>query len=117
MAVGRVSSDVIFGHDGEPGCALAGAGDTARGRYHDEVWGTRGAGVRLRRIAPVWAVLALTAAGLLIALALVERDRPWLVLDTGLALVALTGHSWRSVSGACMPNAKSTASSRCRPIR
>jgi PAS domain S-box-containing protein len=91
MSVGRVSGDVIFGHDGEPGCALAGAGDTARGRYHDEVWGTRGAGVRLRRIAPVWAVLALTAAGLLVALALVERDRPWLVLDTGLALVALTG--------------------------
>jgi DNA-3-methyladenine glycosylase I len=36
-----VSSDVIIGHDGKPRCAWAGAGDTAFGRYHDEVWGTR----------------------------------------------------------------------------
>ena len=34
-------SDVIIGHDGKPRCAWAGAGDTALGRYHDEVWGTR----------------------------------------------------------------------------
>ncbi len=36
-----MSSDVIIGHDGRPRCAWAGAGDTAFGRYHDEVWGTR----------------------------------------------------------------------------
>jgi DNA-3-methyladenine glycosylase I len=36
-----MSSDVIFGYDGKPRCAWAGAGDTALGRYHDEVWGTR----------------------------------------------------------------------------
>jgi DNA-3-methyladenine glycosylase I len=36
-----MSSDVITGHDGKPRCAWAGAGDTAFGRYHDEVWGTR----------------------------------------------------------------------------
>ena len=34
-------SDVIIGHDGKPRCAWAGAGDSALGRYHDEVWGTR----------------------------------------------------------------------------
>ena len=38
---GRMSSDVIIGHDGKPRCAWAGAGDTAFGRYHDEVWGAR----------------------------------------------------------------------------
>jgi len=38
---GAMSSDVIIGHDGKPRCAWAGAGDTAFGRYHDEVWGTR----------------------------------------------------------------------------
>jgi DNA-3-methyladenine glycosylase I len=32
---------VIIGHDGQPRCAWAGAGDTALGRYHDEVWGAR----------------------------------------------------------------------------
>jgi DNA-3-methyladenine glycosylase I len=37
----RMSSDVIIGHDRKPRCAWAGAGDTAIGRYHDEVWGTR----------------------------------------------------------------------------
>src|SRR6266480_5982468 len=37
----RMSSDVIIGHDGKPRCVWAGAGDTAFGRYHDEVWGTR----------------------------------------------------------------------------
>src|SRR5947208_677966 len=36
-----MSSDVIIGHDGKPRCAWAGAGDTAFGRYHDEIWGTR----------------------------------------------------------------------------
>jgi DNA-3-methyladenine glycosylase I len=32
---------VIIGHDGKPRCVWAGEGDTAFGRYHDEVWGTR----------------------------------------------------------------------------
>jgi DNA-3-methyladenine glycosylase I len=32
---------VIIGHDGQPRCSWAGAGDTALGRYHDEVWGAR----------------------------------------------------------------------------
>jgi DNA-3-methyladenine glycosylase I len=36
-----MSSDVIIGQDGKPRCAWAGVGDTAFGRYHDEVWGTR----------------------------------------------------------------------------
>jgi len=36
-----MSSDVIIGHDGKPRCVWAGAGDSALGRYHDEVWGTR----------------------------------------------------------------------------
>lgn len=36
-----MSRDVIIGHDGKPRCVWAGAGDTAFGRYHDEVWGTR----------------------------------------------------------------------------
>jgi DNA-3-methyladenine glycosylase I len=36
-----MSTDVILGHDGKPRCAWAGAGDTAGGRYHDEVWGSR----------------------------------------------------------------------------
>ena len=36
-----MSSDVIIGYDGKPRCAWAGTGDTAFGRYHDEVWGTR----------------------------------------------------------------------------
>jgi DNA-3-methyladenine glycosylase I len=36
-----MSSDVIIGHDGKPRCPWAGAGDTALGRYHDEVWGAR----------------------------------------------------------------------------
>jgi DNA-3-methyladenine glycosylase I len=35
------SDDVVVGHDGKPRCSWAGAGDTAAGRYHDEVWGTR----------------------------------------------------------------------------
>jgi DNA-3-methyladenine glycosylase I len=30
---------VVIGVDGTPRCAWAGAGDTALGRYHDEVWG------------------------------------------------------------------------------
>jgi DNA-3-methyladenine glycosylase I len=34
-------SDLIVGHDGRARCAWAGAGDTALGRYYDEVWGTR----------------------------------------------------------------------------
>jgi DNA-3-methyladenine glycosylase I len=33
--------DVIIGFDGNPRCAWAGAGDSALGRYHDDVWGTR----------------------------------------------------------------------------
>ncbi len=32
---------MIVGYDGKPRCAWAGAGDTAFGRYHDEVWGVR----------------------------------------------------------------------------
>jgi len=36
-----MSGDVIIGHDGKPRCVWAGAGDTAFGRYHDEVWGHR----------------------------------------------------------------------------
>ena len=36
-----MSGDVIIGHDGKPRCSWAGDGDTALGRYHDEVWGTR----------------------------------------------------------------------------
>jgi DNA-3-methyladenine glycosylase I len=35
------ADDVVVGHDGKPRCSWAGAGDTASGRYHDEVWGTR----------------------------------------------------------------------------
>jgi DNA-3-methyladenine glycosylase I len=35
------ADDVIVGYDGKPRCAWAGAGDTAFGRYHDEVWGVR----------------------------------------------------------------------------
>src|SRR2546428_9012193 len=38
---GWMSGDVIVGYHGKPRCAWAGAGDTAFGRYHDEVWGTR----------------------------------------------------------------------------
>jgi DNA-3-methyladenine glycosylase I len=37
----RMGDDVITGFDGKPRCAWAGDGDTALGRYHDEVWGTR----------------------------------------------------------------------------
>jgi DNA-3-methyladenine glycosylase I len=40
-ARGRASNDVVIGVDGKPRCAWAGAGDSALGRYHDEVWGTR----------------------------------------------------------------------------
>jgi DNA-3-methyladenine glycosylase I len=36
----RMSDDVIIGYDGKARCGWAGAGDTAFGRYHDEVWGT-----------------------------------------------------------------------------
>ena len=36
-----MSDDVIVGYDGRPRCAWAGAGETALGRYHDQVWGTR----------------------------------------------------------------------------
>ena len=38
---GRTTRDVIIGFDGKPRCVWAGAADTALGRYHDEVWGTR----------------------------------------------------------------------------
>jgi len=36
-----VSSDVVIGYHGKPRCAWAGTDETAFGRYHDEVWGTR----------------------------------------------------------------------------
>src|SRR5712691_11435259 len=36
-----MGDEVIIGHDGRPRCSWAGATDTALGRYHDEVWGTR----------------------------------------------------------------------------
>src|SRR2546425_12709338 len=36
-----MGNDVIIGYDGKPRCAWAGAEDSAFGRYHDEVWGTR----------------------------------------------------------------------------
>jgi len=36
-----MSSDVIIAYHGQPRCAWAGAGDTAFGRYHDDVWGIR----------------------------------------------------------------------------
>src|SRR5260370_20436674 len=36
-----MSRDLIIGNDGKPRCVWAGAGDTAGGRYHDKVWGTR----------------------------------------------------------------------------
>jgi DNA-3-methyladenine glycosylase I len=36
-----MSGDVVIAYHGQPRCAWAGAGDTAFGRYHDEVWGTR----------------------------------------------------------------------------
>jgi len=36
-----MSSDVVIGYHGKPRCGWAGAGDTAFGAYHDEVWGTR----------------------------------------------------------------------------
>jgi DNA-3-methyladenine glycosylase I len=36
-----MSGDVLIGYHGKPRCAWAGTGDTAFGRYHDEVWGTR----------------------------------------------------------------------------
>jgi DNA-3-methyladenine glycosylase I len=36
-----MNNDVIIGYDGKPRCAWAGSGDTAFGRYHDEVWGSR----------------------------------------------------------------------------
>ena len=34
-------NDVIVGPDGKPRCAWVGSADSALGRYHDEVWGTR----------------------------------------------------------------------------
>jgi DNA-3-methyladenine glycosylase I len=36
-----MSDDLVIGSDGKPRCAWLGAGETALGRYHDEVWGTR----------------------------------------------------------------------------
>ena len=36
-----MGDEVIPGYDGRPRCPWAGTGDTALGRYHDEVWGTR----------------------------------------------------------------------------
>src|SRR6267143_2235689 len=34
-------SDAIIGLDGKPRCAWADSGDSALGRYHDDVWGSR----------------------------------------------------------------------------
>ena len=36
-----MASDFIVEYDRKPRCSWAGAGNTALGRYHDEVWGTR----------------------------------------------------------------------------
>jgi DNA-3-methyladenine glycosylase I len=36
-----MTNDVLAGPNGRPRCAWAGGGDTALGRYHDEVWGVR----------------------------------------------------------------------------
>ena len=36
-----MGDEVIVGYDGKPRCSWAGAGDTALGRYHDDVWGKR----------------------------------------------------------------------------
>jgi DNA-3-methyladenine glycosylase I len=36
-----MSDDVIVGRGGKPRCAWVGDGETALGRYHDEVWGRR----------------------------------------------------------------------------
>src|SRR6476469_5544053 len=36
-----MSTDVVIGNDEQTRCSWAGAGDSAIGRYHDEVWGTR----------------------------------------------------------------------------
>jgi len=36
-----MAGDVIVGFDRKPRCSWAGPGNTALGRYHDEVWGTR----------------------------------------------------------------------------
>jgi DNA-3-methyladenine glycosylase I len=36
-----MGKDVIVGYEGKPRCSWAGDGDTALGRYHDEVWGRR----------------------------------------------------------------------------
>ncbi len=36
-----MGENAIIGYDGKPRCACAGAGDTAFGRYLDEVWGIR----------------------------------------------------------------------------
>jgi DNA-3-methyladenine glycosylase I len=36
-----MSGDVVIGRDGKARCIWAGDGDTAFGRYHDEVWGRR----------------------------------------------------------------------------
>jgi len=37
----RMISDLVTGPDGKRRCGWAGEGDTALGRYHDDVWGTR----------------------------------------------------------------------------
>ena len=36
-----MSDDLIIGDDARPRCGWAGAGDSALGRYHDQVWGAR----------------------------------------------------------------------------
>src|SRR5258708_35319854 len=37
----RLGSSLIVGDDGIARCVWAGTGDSALGRYHDDVWGTR----------------------------------------------------------------------------
>lgn len=36
-----MGNNLIIGYDGRARCSWAGAGDTALGHYHDEIWGTR----------------------------------------------------------------------------
>jgi PAS domain S-box-containing protein len=91
MAAVRVISDVIIGDAGEPSRALTGAAGQPLEGDQGEIGGPRRGPRRFRWIPPVWVVLALTAAVLLVAMALIEREKPWLVLYTGLALAALTG--------------------------
>jgi PAS domain S-box-containing protein len=91
MAAVRVISNVITENAGEPARASAAAAGSPLDPHHDGAGSTRRGHRRFRWIAPVSVVLALTAAGFLVATALLEREKPWLVLYTGLALASLTG--------------------------